>query len=142
MAYELYAQGQTHLAQVYFQATTFAGPFYVGLGTGGIPEGRDKTLANVTEVVGTGYSRASVVRDGSGAGWTVADGVATSPILTFTNTDVDAADVWTDADYAFLTLSPSGVVAPAILLATVELDETLILAPGDSKQIRFNLTLG
>ena len=137
--FELYAQGQNHIASVYFQATAFDGPFFVGLGTGGIPEGRDKTLANITEVVGNGYARAAVARDTSGSGWHIADNVATSPILTFTNSD--ASVNWTDADYAFLTLSPSGTTAPAILLATVELGSTFVLEPGVSEQFRFNFTL-
>lgn len=139
MAYELYADGQNHFAQVYFQATAFTGPFYVGLGTGAIPAGREKTLANVVEVTGIGYARIAVARDGTSSGWTVADNVATSPVLTFTNTDVSSS--WADADYGFLTLSPNALTAPAILIATVELGRTFILGPNSSEQFRFKFAI-
>ncbi len=139
--YEVYAQGQNHLAQVFFQAAAFTGPFYVGLGTGAVPSGRTKTLADVVEVTGLGYSRKSITRDATGTGWTLVDNMVTSPTLTFTNTSPDPSVVWNDADYVHLSLSPSGVTAPNVLIACIELPETWILGGGDSEQLVFKFSL-
>ncbi len=141
MAYEVYAQGQGHLAQVYFQAVAFTGPFYVGLGTGGIPTGRAKTLADVTEVAGLGYGRKSITREIGGTGWTLVDNMVSSPVLTFTSTNPDPNAEWDPIEYAFLTLSPSGVDSPNVLISCIEVPETLILGGGDSESIVFKFSL-
>lgn len=138
---ELYASGQTHYLSVYFQAVAFAGPFYIGLGTGAVPEGRTLTLADVVEVTGTGYARKSVTRTSTpGAGWVLDDNVVTSPTLVFTNSNVDPENYWTDADYVFLTLSPSGTTAPNVLLGAVEM-ETVVLGGGESEEIVFSFSM-
>lgn len=136
---EAYAQGQNHILSVYLQAASFAGPFYVGLGTGGVPDGRNKTLADVTEVTGTGYARIAVTRDGTASGWTIADNVGSSPTLSFTNSSLTTD--WEDADYAFLTLSPSGTTAPNILLTAGELGTSFTLGPGEEQEIIFKFNL-
>lgn len=134
---EAYVSGQNEILRLAFQTVIAgSGSFYVGLGTGALPEGRLSTLADVEEVVGTGYARIPVARTAVAlSGWTLADGFLTSPTLTFTNTSVDPDNVWTDADHAFLTLSPSGVTAPIVLFSASELAETFILTGGETQQI-------
>lgn len=136
---EAYVSGQNEILNLAFQ-TAIAGKanFYVGLGTGPIPEGNVKTLADVVEVTGAGYAREEVERSAGVLGWTLLNGVLTSPTLTFTNT---GSEDWTDADYAFLTLSPSGTTAPVTLFSSSELSDTFILAASQTKQIVVNFSL-
>ena len=138
---QLYASGTQHLMQIYFQAATFAGPFYIGLGTGAIPSGVVKTLADITEVEGDGYARIEVARtNDADTGWTLNGGIVQSPVLTFTNSNVDPSVAWTDADYCFLTLSPSGTSSPAVLLGAIEMD-TVVLTGTQSESIVFTFSL-
>lgn len=126
---------------VYFQAAAFAGPFYIGLGTGSLPEGRLSTLADVDEVTGTGYARKSVTRTASAVnGWTLVDNVVTSPTLTWNNTGLDPAVAWSDADYMFLTLSPSGLTAPTTFFGSKQIT-TLSLKGGESESYTFAFSL-
>lgn len=137
-----YNQGTIHLLNVYLQNVAFAGPFYVGLGTGTPPPSLTGTLSDVDEVVGTGYARQPVTRSALATGWAVASSQGSSPVLTFTNSAVSVDDVWTDADYMFLTLSPSGTSSPNVLISVVELEDTFILAGGQSKDFIFRLGAG
>lgn len=139
---EAYVSGQDEILRLAFQtAITGSGGFYVGLGTGPIPEGRTKTLADVTEVEGQGYARALVKRTADAEGWELDGGVITTPVLTFTNSSADPENFWSDADYAFLTLSPEGLDAPVVIFSSSELTETFILAGGVSKQIIVDFSL-
>jgi hypothetical protein len=142
MAIQVYILGQNHLLKMALQGVAFAGPFYLGLGTGNLPANTDTTtMSDVTEVTGTGYARQPVNRSALAAGWAVTDNEAESPTVTFTNSDVDPDVVWTDIDYMFLTLSPSGTTAPNILYAAVELEDTITLSGGISQDFIFNFAL-
>jgi len=135
---ESYLSGQNEVLRLAFQTIIAGeGSFYVGLGAGPLPDGRNKTLADVVEVTGAGYARRVVLRNADPAGWTLnaAEGTLTSPILTFTNSSADPENFWLDADYAFLSLSPAGLTAPIALFSATELVETFILAGGESKQL-------
>lgn len=139
---ETYVSGQEAILRLAFQtAIAGEGSFYVGLGVGPIPADRTKTLADVVEVTGPGYERKTVTRVVAGLGWVLADGVITSPALTFANSSLDPLAVWTSGDYAFLTLSPSGLTAPVTLFATTELVVPILLAGGESKQITVSFSL-
>lgn len=139
MTSSAYSTGQGFILGMVFQGDAFTGPFYVGLGNGSVPSGRTDDLSDITEVTGSGYARISVNQDDTAAGWSLADNVVTSPTLTWTSTET-VAD-WTDADYAFLTLSASGTSAPAVLLTCTPID-TVVLSAGDSTPLVFSFQLG
>ena len=99
------------------------------------------TLADITEVTGTGYARKAVVRSSDSAtGWTLVDNKVSSPTMVFENTGGDPLTYWTDADYMFLTLSPNGTTAPNVLLGAVEMD-TVVLGGGESESFVFHFSL-
>lgn len=126
-----YDQGQMHMLATYFQNTPPSfGPFYVGLGTGPAPLEGDTTLADLSELSGNGYARRSVTRDATGTGWILAGNKVTGPVLSFTNTSPTAT--WSPIDFVFLTLSPSGVTAPNILIAAIDLEDSVFVGPGES----------
>jgi len=135
MGHKVYTQGEDHILSTYFQGATFAGPFFIGLGTGPLPSAESSTLADVTEVTGVNYQRQQVLRDGSSYGWDVRDGLAQGAQVSWANLDVSTC--WTPADYAFLTLSPTGTDAPSILIAAVDLDTAVILEPQRRLRIIF-----
>ena len=125
--HRVYTQGEQHILNAYFQGVDFDGPFYIGLGSGPLPPNEGDTLADVTEVTGTDYSRQPIERGGSPTGWTVADDTAQGAEVRFINPD--PSNCWTPADYAFLTLSPEGTDNPYVLIAAVDLDESISLMP-------------
>ena|SRR3990167_11320533 len=135
MAHAVYTQGENHILQIYFQGVPFTGPFYIGLGTGAMPTIEGSTLANITEVIGTNYARQSINRDATAYGWSIVDDIAQAAEISFKNLDLSIC--WTEADYCFLTLSPSGVTAPNILIAAIELTQTIILEPQQKMKLIF-----
>lgn len=131
-----YDEGKAVKHQVLFQDAALVGPFYIGLGTGQIPQLSSDGLAEVTEVTGTNYARISVPRDSMS--WTVSGDTTTSIVIEFENTGTDD---WSDVDYAFLTLSPSGTTAPNVLLDAAELEESLIISADETFQMRYSVKL-
>jgi len=123
----VYTQGETHILQTYFHGATFSGPFYIGLGKGPFPQSEDSSLDDVNEITGFGYTRMPVNRDQSPYGWSIDGDLAQGAEVSWFNTDLSTS--WEPADYAFLTLSPSGVSAPAILICATDLVSTTIVAP-------------
>lgn len=136
MAHKVYAQGETHLLQVYFQGGNFSGPLYLGLGSGALPVSDSATLDDVDEITtALGYSRIAVPRDGSSSGWDVVDDVAISPEVEWTNTG--SSGCWPAVDYVFLTLSPELTVGPNILIAAASLPNTVLLDPSRKLKVIF-----
>ena len=132
MGHIVYDQGEQHIVETYFTATSFTGPFYIGLGVGAFPQAESSSLADVTEVNGLGYARQPVQRDASPFGWSVGDplcpmGTAQAAEITWKNISTDLC--WDPADYAFLTTSPLALDEPNILIAAVDLANTVILEP-------------
>lgn len=127
MAYRVYTQGETHILENYFNGQTFTGPFYIGLATGPIPRLETATLQDVNEISGFGYKRMEVSRDGSSYGWNISGDTAQAAEVSWFNSDVSTS--WNPADYAFLSLSAYGQDPPNILIAAVDLENTVILAP-------------
>jgi len=135
MGHMVYEQGETHILTTYFQGSTFAGPFYIGLGVGPFPQAENSTLADVVEVSGVNYSRQQVLRDSSGYGWNIVGDEAQGAQVSWNNLDLSTC--WTPADYAFLTLSPTGSTAPNILIAAVDLNDPVTLEPQRKMRIIF-----
>lgn len=135
MGHMVYTQGENHILSTYFQAGTFTGPFYIGLGTGPFPQSEAATLSDVVEVTGVNYARQQVLRDSSSYGWDVTNGYAQGAQVSWNNLDLSTC--WTPADYAFLTLSPTGTDNPNILIAAVDLDTPVILEPQRKIKIIF-----
>ena len=135
MAYKVYLQGETHILNNYFNATDFTGPFYIGLASGPIPQLETATLADVDEIFGFGYKRIAVNRDDSPYGWSISDDTAKAAEVSWFNSDVSTS--WKPADYAFLTLSAYGQDEPNILIAAVDLENTVILAPQKKFKLLF-----
>ena len=135
MSHIVYTDGENHILRTYFNGTPFTGPFYIGLGKGPIPQLESSTLADVNEISGFGYQRMPIARDASPYGWAVNGDVAQAAEVSWFNSDVSTS--WQPADYAFLTLSPLGVDAPAVLIAAVDLTSTIILAPQKKFKVIF-----
>jgi hypothetical protein len=123
------------MLSTYFQAGDFPGPFYIGLGVGPFPQSESSTLDDIVEVTGTNYSRQQVLRDSSSYGWNIVGDEAQAAQVSWNNLDLTTC--WTPADFAFLTLSPSGSTAPGILIAAVDLDNSVILDPKRKMRIIF-----
>lgn len=138
MGHKVYTQGEDHILTTYFQAGDFTGPFYIGLGTGPFPQAESATLSDVVEVTGVNYQRQQVLRDSSSYGWQVVDGTAQAAQVSWANLDLTTC--WTPADYAFLTLSPTGTDNPNILIAAVDLDNAVILEPERKMRIIFKFS--
>lgn len=137
MSYKVYIQGENHILQTYFHGITFTGPFYIGLGTGPIPNAEESTLLDVVEVEGLNYSRQAVQRSSNPYGWSIVDGTAQAAEVSWIN--LDLVEAWTPADYAFLTLSPQGTDAPNILVAAIDLNDAVVLEPDRKLKIIFKL---
>ena len=135
MAEILYDQGEQLFREVIFTDAELTGPFYIGLGEGFFPPNDSATLSDVIEVSGTNYSRIAVARDEDG--WTPINASMSTDVLEWHN--LDPAASWTPAEYAFLTLSPSGQDEPNILISAVDLPKTIILGPTQvaSMMVRF-----
>lgn len=131
----VYTQGEKHILETYFQGSTFTGPFWIGLGTGPFPQSENSTLADIVEVVGVNYARQQVQRDSSTYGWNVVGDTAQGAQISWNN--LDTSTCWTPADYAFLTLSPTGTSAPDILIAAVDLESSVILEPQRKMRLIF-----
>lgn len=138
MGHMVYTQGEDHILSTYFQGGTFTGPFWVGLGTGPFPQAESSTLSDIVEVTGTNYARQQVLRDSSSYGWYVSNGTAQGAQISWNNLDLSTC--WTPADYAFLTLSPTGTDSPSILIAAVDLDTPVILEPQRKLRIIFKFS--
>jgi len=138
MGHRVYTQGEDYILATFFQDATFTGPFYIGLGTGPFPQAESADLSDIVEVTGANYARQPVQRDSSSYGWYVSDGVAQGAQVSWNN--LDLADCWTPADYAFLTLSPTGTDAPSILIAAVDLDASVVLEPQRKMRIIFKFS--
>jgi hypothetical protein len=134
----VYTQGEDHILSTYFQGGTFTGPFYIGLGTGPFPQAESATLADIVEVTGVNYARQQVLRDSSSYGWYVTNGEAQGAQVSWNNLDMSTC--WTPADYAFLTLSPTGTTSPDFLIAAVDLDTPIILEPQRKMRIIFKFS--
>jgi hypothetical protein len=128
-------EGENWILDVFFRNATAPTSFYLGLGnnggTPGVPA-ETATLANITEVSGTGYARQTVERSSVGfptiqKDSTTGDWEVISKDVTFTNT---GATNWTAADYLFLTDVDSGTSGK--LIATVATNVSRVLAPNDS----------
>lgn len=111
------------------------GPFYVGLGTGGAFLSENGTLADLNEVTGQGYTRQRIERNSSPAGWELRGDFVQSPPMEFTN--VHPTNDWEPVDYAFLTLSQSGLEEPVVLIAAVEFPHSIRVRPGDTFRFLF-----
>ena len=138
MGYMVYTQGEDHILSTYFTGTTFTGPFYIGLGTGPLPVIEHATLNDIVEVEGLNYSRQQVQRSSNPYGWSIVDGTAQAAQVSWINQDL--VEAWTPADYAFLTLSPTGVDDPNILIAAVDLNDTVVLQPDRKMRIIFKFS--
>lgn len=129
-----YNQGESLLLSSFFQnEPPTLGPFYVGLGTGGAFLAENGTLDQIVEVSGQGYERHVINRDSSAAGWQLNGDTVQSPVLTFWNSHPTLD--WEPVDFAFLTLSQSGTVDPAILIAAVEFPNSAQVGP--QSELRF-----
>lgn len=140
MASITFNQGETHVLSNYFLNEPVAfGPFYLGLGSGGVYAHEAARLSDMNEISGSGYARAPIARDSSVNGWTLRGDYVQSPELRFTNTAVNGC--WDPVDYAFLTLSQSGELGDSILIAADEFPNSITLAPGQTLKVvfRFNL---
>ena len=135
MGHITYTQGENHMLANYFQDATFSGPFWIGLGTGPFPQSSESTLSDVVEVVGVNYARQQVLKDSSSYGWNIVGDEASSAQVSWNNLDV--VTCWTPADYAFLTLSPTGTDAPNILITAIDLDVSVILEPQRKLRLMF-----
>ena len=135
MSHKVYTQGEAHMLATYFQGDTFTGPFWIGLATGPTPLAESATLSDIVEVVGVNYARQQVLRDSSSYGWNIVDDTAQGAQVSWNN--LDTSTCWTPADYAFLTLSPAGTDAPNILIAAVDLDNSVILEPQRKMRLIF-----
>lgn len=138
MGYMVYTQGENHILSTYFHGVNFTGPFYIGLGTGPIPQAESSTLADIVEVEGLNYSRQTVQRSSNPYGWSIVGGTAQAAQVSWAN--LDLVEAWTPADYAFLTLSPEGVDAPSILISAVDLNNSVILEPERKLKIIFKFS--
>lgn len=135
MGHIVYTQGESHILSTYFQAGDFPGPFYIGLGVGPFPQSEDSSLSDILEVTGTNYQRQQVLRDSSSYGWDLVGDIAQAAQVSWNN--LDLITCWTPADYAFLTLSPTGTEASNILIAAVDLDASVVLEPQRKMRIIF-----
>ena len=135
MGHITYTQGENHMLANYFQDATFTGPFWIGLGTGPFPQSPESTLDDIVEVVGVNYARQQVLKDSSSYGWNIVGDEASSAQVSWNNLDITTC--WTPADYAFLTLSPTGTDAPNILITAIDLDTAVILEPQRKLRLMF-----
>lgn len=135
MGHQVYTEGENHILSSYFLGVPFAGPFYLGLGSGPFPINESATLADVVEVTGTNYARQAITRDGTVTGWSLVGDEATAAQISWTNLDLTTC--WDPADYAFLTLSPSALTGDTTLIAAVDLSQTLILGPERTMRVIF-----
>jgi len=135
MGHIVYTQGESHILSTYFQAGDFPGPFYIGLGVGPFPQDESSTLSDIVEVTGVNYGRQAVNRDSSSYGWNLVNDTAQAAQVSWNNLDLSTC--WTPADYAFLTLSPSGTTASNILIAAVDLETSVVLDPQRKMRIIF-----
>lgn len=135
MGHIVYTEGENHILNNYFLGATFTGPFYIGLGSGPFPINENATLSDVVEITGTNYARQPVTRDGSATGWSVVGDTAQAAQISWQNLDLNTC--WDPIDYAFLTLSPSGVLAPTTLIAAVDLTQTILLGPERTMRVIF-----
>ncbi len=128
-------EGEENILRVYFRNETGPSSFYLGLGnnggTPGVPSD-SATLADITEVSGTGYARQTVERSSVGfptiqKDTDSGDWEVISKDVTFTNT---GSSNWTSADYLFLTDVSSGTSGK--LLITIATSASRVLAPNDS----------
>jgi len=126
--------GEQNVLDVYFRNQNAPTTFYLGLGnnggTPGIPA-ENATLADITEVSGTGYARQEITRDTTG--WpTLAqdssdgDYYVTSKQVGFVNSGTSD---WTSADYLFITDAASGTTGK--LLVCIALSSSRVLKPSD-----------
>lgn len=140
MASIFYNEGAAHILSTYFENNGI--PFtdiYVGLGTGGLNFDPDATLADLTEVDGDGYARQAITRDATPTGWTFQGATIVTPKLTYTN--VGISDWWAPVDYAFFTLSANGSDDPDILIAAVELADSVLIGPQNSRSFILKLSI-
>ena len=131
-----YNQGEQHFLAAYFQnePPTF-GPFFVGLGGGGAYMREGASLVDLNEISGNGYQRQMVTRDSSPTGWELRDGYVQSPELAFINTS--AVNCWEPVDFVFLTLSAEASNSPDVLIAAVELPNTIDLGTRRTMKVIF-----
>ena len=117
-----------YVARLIFQGDeTAVSDFYLGLGTGALPA-VDDTLADITEVTGTGYARVQLSRGltdfptlaATGDDWKV-----TAVAATFA-----ASGTWTGADFLFICDVASGTAGR--LFAAITLDAPFLLLSGES----------
>ena len=137
MANIIYNEGKYHILRQYFYGTpeTF-GPFYIGLGSGGIVWEEDASLAQIShrEISGRTYERQLVTRDDTVTGWEQRGDTMVSPELVFSNTSYDC---WEDIDFAFLCFSPHGTSGDMTLLSAVQFPHTLVIKPNKSLRLQF-----
>lgn len=139
MASVLYNEGAVHMLSLYFENSGAAfDTIYVGLGSGGVNFDRDATISDITEITAAGYSRQAITRDATDTGWSFQQNLIVTPQLTYSNTDLHK--YWPPVDFAFFTLSATGNDDPDILIAAVELDDSVLIAPRFSRN--FILKLG
>lgn len=131
-----YNQGESLLLSSFFQnEPPTLGPFYVGLGTGGAYLAENATLDQIVELSGPGYERFQINRDSSVDGWQLNGDTVQSPTIRFWNSSPNQD--WASADFAFLTLSQSGALDPAILIAAVEFPNSVFVGPQSEFRFTF-----
>jgi len=135
MGHIVYEEGENHILTTYFQGVPFTGPFYIGLGSGPFPIQETATLADVVEVTGTNYSRQPVTRDAASTGWSIVGDQAQAAQVSWKNLSLNTC--WDPIDYMFLTLSPTGLTAPILLITAVDLPRTILLEPERLMRIVF-----
>lgn len=129
-------EGEQNVLDVYFRNQNAPTAFYAGLGnSGGAAEEPPDTatLATITEVTGTGYSRLQVERNTTGFPSLTLDAgdyVVQSKTLTWTNTGTTN---WTTIDYVFLTDVQTGTAGKLILTVSTQTAKTL--APNQSLDV-------
>lgn len=122
-------EGEVNILDVYFAARNLpAGDFYMGLGTNGQtgttfpPTLADtNTLANITEMTGTGYARIQTARAIT-TGWTLAGSTMTSVTKTFT-----AGGTWAAGRFVFLCDVASGTAGRLICHAQLSVERLLVI---------------
>lgn len=122
-------EGEINMLDVYFAARNLpAGDFYMGIGTNGQsgttfpPTLADtNTLANITEMAGTGYARIQTARAIT-TGFTLAGSTMTSVTKTFT-----AGGTWAAGRFVFLCDVASGTAGKLICHAALSVERLLVI---------------
>ncbi len=132
---EIHAEGLRYMMEIAFsEEDTVPVDFYVGLATNPFLEESD-TVAELTEVTGTGYSRQAV--KSSDVGFTISDFTTTYGVRLDTVTFTASAADWDAAKLAFI--STSDVVG--LLITSAPLSITVTVGSGETMTVSMGIKL-